>query len=109
VSNNISSDSNDSDNTKQSKNKPQSKSSKEDECIEILKDYSYEIDEYTHPTSGKQKKNYICTHGGCKRAFSIIWNLLDHARMHKGIKPHQCDQCGKSNPFFVDLKFTIYV
>jgi uncharacterized Zn-finger protein len=38
---------------------------------------------------------YKCKHEDCDRSFTIIWNLLDHVRMHKGVKPHLCTMCGK--------------
>lgn len=72
-----------------------SKLSKESECIEMLKDYKYEVEFSTDEDTGKQRKMYKCKHTKCEKSFTIIWNLLDHVRMHKGIKPHQCHTCGK--------------
>lgn len=50
----------------------------------------YDYDSHRHIIS------YICTHDGCGKEFSKTWNLLDHARMHEGIKPYSCDLCDKS-------------
>lgn len=69
--------------------------SKEHECIEILKEYKYEIETSNEDETGKERKMYKCKHAGCYKSFTIIWNLLDHVRMHKGVKPHECEVCHK--------------
>lgn len=46
-------------------------------------------------SDGKKHKMYCCRFGDCDRSFTIVWNLLDHVRMHKGVKPHECPACGK--------------
>lgn len=69
--------------------------SKESECIEILKSYQYEIEAIYDQDNEKSRKMYKCKHGDWDRSFTIIWNLLDHVRMHNGVKPHICTTCGK--------------
>ena len=38
---------------------------------------------------------YVCDYENCGKEFAKTWNLLDHVRMHEGIKPYQCQKCGK--------------
>lgn len=38
---------------------------------------------------------YTCEYEGCGKEFNKTWNLLDHVRMHEGIKPFQCSICQK--------------
>lgn len=48
------------------------------------------------PTNNKFKVYYICKYNGCDKEFTKTWNLLDHVRMHEGIKPYKCSLCRKS-------------
>ena len=40
--------------------------------------------------------SYDCKYSGCEKKFTKIWNLLDHVRMHEGIKPYECKLCNKT-------------
>lgn len=64
--------------------------------IEQLKEYPYSSEYRTNEKNGKMLIVYICRHEGCDKEFMRTWNLLDHARMHKGIRPFLCDFCNKS-------------
>lgn len=46
--------------------------------------------------NGRSYTVYKCTKQGCTREFMRTNNLLDHIRMHEGVKPYSCDYCGKS-------------
>jgi len=45
---------------------------------------------------GKSLSTYVCNFKGCNKEFTRKGNLLDHARMHAGIKPFQCEHWNKS-------------
>ena len=61
-----------------------------------LQEYDYRLKEQKL-ISGKPSYVYVCNFkGDCNREFERSWNLLDHCRMHMGIKPHKCEVCGKS-------------
>lgn len=38
---------------------------------------------------------YVWDYEGCGKEFNKTWNLLDHVRMHEGIKPYTCEICNK--------------
>ena len=63
---------------------------------EMLKTYNYEkvieMDEITH----KQKISYVWKYGEWNKSYTKIWNLLDHVRMHEGIRPFKCKFWPKS-------------
>jgi hypothetical protein len=62
-----------------------------------LKPYNYTIRDKKSITTGKTTFLYVCRHrSGCNREFERSYNLLDHCRMHVGIRPHQCHICLKS-------------
>ena len=69
---------------------------KEEMYDEMLKHYQYqkvvEIDDVTH----KEKITYICKYNEWNKVFTKTWNLLDHVRMHEGIRPFRCKHCPKS-------------
>jgi uncharacterized Zn-finger protein len=48
------------------------------------------------PDTGKNRTIYICKYSECNKEYTKIWNLLDHVRMHEGIRPYKCDICGKT-------------
>lgn len=70
--------------------------SKDEMYDEMLKSYQYqkviEMDEVTH----KQKISYVCKYGEWNKVYTKIWNLLDHVRMHEGIRPFKCKFWPKS-------------
>ena len=39
---------------------------------------------------------YIWRYNGCNKIYRKIWNLLDHLRMHEGIKPYEWSECKKT-------------
>lgn len=61
-----------------------------DEMYDILlKPYKHrKIVEFDHDAQ-KQKVSYYCQYDGCNKFFTKTWNLLDHVRMHEGVKPYQ--------------------
>lgn len=74
----------------------QHRGAKEAEWIELLKAYEHEIIVTEDPVTQKERRLFICRFENWDKSFSIIWNLLDHVRMHRGVKPHCWDLWGKS-------------
>ncbi|CAI2376259.1 unnamed protein product [Moneuplotes crassus] len=73
----------------------QSCSRKIAEDLQILQDYKYSLS-YTNCNSPLKRKRVIeCRYKNCRRTFNKTWNFIDHARMHLGIKPYKCNQCGR--------------
>lgn len=69
--------------------------SKNDKNLVMLKDYEYITENRGVDEQGKPVIAYICKHKNCNKEFNRTWNILDHARMHKGVKPFSCDHCSK--------------
>lgn len=70
--------------------------SKSDLNLELLKDYEYETVTRGGEVDDKPITIYICKYENCNKEFTRTWNILDHARMHKGVKPFQCHLCVKT-------------
>jgi uncharacterized Zn-finger protein len=68
---------------------------KNDINLQLLKKFNYTTETRKTPT-GREQTIYICTYQNCRKEFLRTCNLLDHARMHQGIKPNSCNFCGKS-------------
>ncbi|CAI2384580.1 unnamed protein product [Moneuplotes crassus] len=62
----------------------------------LLKPFKHEKKMVTTPLTGRETTLYVCKYGDCNKAYTKIWNLVDHARMHEGIKPYSCRICHQS-------------
>mmetsp|Transcript_1557 Transcript_1557/g.1370 ORF Transcript_1557/g.1370 Transcript_1557/m.1370 type:complete len:163 (+) Transcript_1557:557-1045(+) len=68
---------------------------KNDINLDLLKEFKYTTK--TRSTkSGRDQTVYVCIQDGCDKEFLRTCNLLDHCRMHNGIKPNLCKFCNKS-------------
>lgn len=74
--------------------KPQS-AKKEELYLKLLKDFKYKTLKKYDEQKEKEVLEYQCGYEGCGKVLQKPWNLLDHLRMHEGVKPFQCDYCGK--------------
>jgi uncharacterized Zn-finger protein len=64
--------------------------------LESLDGFPYKVQYRPNPKNGKMVVVYTCNYSGCKKEFLRTWNLLDHLRMHTGVRPYACQFCGKS-------------
>ena len=67
---------------------------KNDINLSLLKNFEFSK-KLQSTKSGRQQTVYIWNHEGCDKEFLRTWNLLDHVRMHSGIKPNSWKFCGK--------------
>lgn len=70
-----------------------SKISKNDINLELLKEFAYDIKQVHSDEDEGMITVYICKHPGCDKEFKRTWNMLDHARTHKGVRPFACPYC----------------
>lgn len=64
--------------------------------LDLLKDFPYSSELRKNSKTGKMYIAYVCQHEGCGKEFLRTWNLLDHVRMHQGVKPFICEYCSKT-------------
>ena len=64
--------------------------SKEEIYEKLLEPFRHEKVKIWDQALGRFKISYICRYDECNKEFTKIWNLLDHVRMHEGIKPFVC-------------------
>ena len=64
--------------------------------LQVLKDFPYDYEYRRNPSNGKLVIVYICKFDNWEKEFLSAWNLLDHVRMHQGIKPFVCPYCPKT-------------
>mmetsp|Transcript_4867 Transcript_4867/g.5754 ORF Transcript_4867/g.5754 Transcript_4867/m.5754 type:complete len:114 (-) Transcript_4867:134-475(-) len=62
----------------------------------LLKPFKHEKAKRWDSTLKRYMIAYICRHNNCGKEFTKTWNLLDHLRMHQGIRPYNCSQCNRS-------------
>ncbi|CAI2378592.1 unnamed protein product [Moneuplotes crassus] len=66
------------------------------EYLHNLRSFNYGLKLKNSPSTGRPIYFYVCKFkGGCHKEFERSWNLLDHYRMHEGIKPYSCPICQK--------------
>lgn len=70
--------------------------SKSDKNIEILSNYDYQVEQRRGNDADNPITVYICKYKNCNKEFNRTWNMLDHARMHWGIKPYKCKDWEKA-------------
>ena len=63
---------------------------------QLLKPFRHEKVKQWDDTQNKFKVSYVCRYENCDKEFTKTWNLLDHVRMHEGIKPFACTLWGKT-------------
>ena len=63
------------------------KISKSDYNLELLQNFEYSTEVRTDDADGKEVAIYICKYNNCNKEFTRTWNILDHARVHMGVKP----------------------
>ena len=73
-----------------------------------MKDFPYDYEYKRNPDNGKLLIVYACRYDNCGKEFLRTWNLLDHARMHQGVKPHVCQICSKTFTQEGNLRKHIY-
>ncbi|CAI2361524.1 unnamed protein product [Moneuplotes crassus] len=65
------------------------------ENLQALEGYPYSSAVHPNSKNGKMVMVYKCEFNECHKTFMRTWNLLDHIRMHYGIRPYVCKFCGK--------------
>mmetsp|Transcript_728 Transcript_728/g.860 ORF Transcript_728/g.860 Transcript_728/m.860 type:complete len:276 (-) Transcript_728:57-884(-) len=63
------------------------------ETLPILDGYQYELSYMASKGPRRRKRVIHCKYQGCTKHFVKAWNFLDHARMHLGEKPFNCNIC----------------
>lgn len=63
--------------------------------LKLLQSYDYEYTTEVNPVTGNFQAIYCWRFRGCDKKFSRAWNLLHHARIHRGEKPYSCQICLK--------------
>ena len=57
--------------------------------VKLLKDYNCKVEKRRNDKGGVTTV-YICKYSGCNREFTRTWSILDHVRMHEGVRPYKC-------------------
>ena len=61
----------------------------------FLKNYQCRIEERRNERGGITTY-YICKYEGCSKEFTRTWSIIDHVRMHEGVRPYVCKFCSRS-------------
>ena len=69
---------------------------KEEIYEKLLLPYNHEKVKVWSSELNRHIISYIWRYGDCNKEFTKTWNLLDHVRMHEGIKPFKCKEWSKT-------------
>mmetsp|Transcript_33325 Transcript_33325/g.32773 ORF Transcript_33325/g.32773 Transcript_33325/m.32773 type:complete len:89 (+) Transcript_33325:253-519(+) len=64
---------------------------KEELYLKLLADFKYNTITKYDEVKEKEVLEYQCGYEGCRKVLQKPWNLLDHLRMHEGVKPFECN------------------
>ena len=68
-----------------------------EQCYEeLLKPFRHEKIKIWDSSLSRFNTSYVCKFEDCNKEFTKIWNMVDHMRMHQGIKPFTCQICKSS-------------
>ena len=70
--------------------------SKEEIYEQLLKPFRHEKVKVWDQSQSRFRISYVCKYEECNKEFTKTWNLLDHVRMHEGIKPFSCQFWNKT-------------
>lgn len=73
----------------------QNNEKREELYVKLLADYKYNTLKHYDEEKEREVIQYQCGYEGCRKVLQKPWNLLDHVRMHEGVKPYECEWCGK--------------
>ena len=76
-------------------NKRLSNLSKSKVNMQLLEGFNWKV-EKRHNKKGGITTVYICQYNGWGKEFTRTWSILDHVRMHVGVKPYVCKYWSKS-------------
>ena len=68
---------------------------KEEMYLRLLTGYKYETVTFYDVSKEKEITEYKWGYEDCGKLLQKPWNLLDHVRMHEGVKPYICQWWGK--------------
>ena len=63
--------------------------------MKLLEEYNWKIEEKQNRKGGKTTV-FICQYGNCRKEFTRSWSIIDHVRMHEGVRPYSCKHWGRT-------------
>ena len=55
----------------------------------LLKEYNVKV-EKRFTDKGSESVVYVWQYGDWRREYTRTWSMIDHVRMHEGLRPYQC-------------------
>ena len=77
--------------------------------LEQLKHFNYGKEFRRNPKNGRMVIVYTWGYPECGKEFMRTWNLLDHVKMHQGIKPFVCPYCSNTFTQKGNLRKHVYI
>lgn len=57
--------------------------------MKLLQNYNCKIEKRKNGKGGVTTV-YICKYNNCNKEFTRTWSIIDHVRMHEGVRPYKC-------------------